>query len=304
MEGLFPTTRPWERTEWSLLAPDARIALVAERQRGVISSAQLLQCGLTPKQIRHRLQTGALHRLHRAVYVVGHRVLAPLARETAALMACAPGAVLSHRSAAILFGLPVLTDAVDVSVAPTRRPRHAGIQVHRTVLEPHEVTRREGLPVTTARRALEDLAADHDADEMERLIAEAEGGHLVERGAVRPRPGRRGATAIRLATAHGPKWTRSHAERVLERLVREAGLPEPDFNVDVAGCNVDAVWFEQRIALEVDSWAFHGHRRAFERDRDRDMRLREAGFTPVRLTARQLEREPLKVAAHLARLTS
>ncbi len=254
--------------------------------------------------MRRRVENGRLHRLHRAVYVVGHRILAPLARETAALMACAPGAVLSHRSAAILFGLPVLTDAVDVSVAPRRRPRHKGIEVHRVALRQDEITRRHGLPVTTPGRTLEDLAATTGADEMERLIAEAQAGHLVERGAVTARPGRRGAQTLREARKHGPKWTRSEAERRLKRLVREAGLPEPAFNEDVAGCTVDAVWHEHQIALEVDSWAWHGHRRAFERDRGRDMRLREAGFTPVRVTARQLEQEALRVTAHLARLTS
>jgi len=297
------STRHGLDREWTLLAPDERIAVVAERQRGCITHAQLLQCGLTAKAIRHRRETGRLHRLHRGVYVVGHRILAPLARETAALMACAPGAVLNRRSAGILFGLPVLTDAVDVNVPPNRRPRHEGIKVHRMALRPDEVTRREGLPVTTVKRTLEDLAADHTTDEMERLIAEAEALKLVERGAVTPQRGRRGAKTIREATAHGPKWTRSHAERVLKQLVREAGLPEPAFNEDVAGLNVDAVWFEHRIALEVDSWAFHGHRRAFERDRGKDMRLREAGYTPVRVTARQLEQERLRVAAHLARLT-
>ncbi len=298
------STHRRDHIEWSLLHVDERVSLVAERQRGTITYRQLRACGLERRAIQERVRTGHLHRLHRGVYVVGHRVLAPLARETAALLACAPGAVLNRRSAAILFGLPVLTDAVDVNVAPARRPRHKGIVVHRMTLAPHEVTRRAGLPVTTAQRTLEDLAADHDADEMERLIAEAEATHLVPRGAVQPRYGRRGAVALRDATARGPKWTRSHAERELQRLVREAGLPEPEFNVTVAGCNVDAVWHGHRVALEVDSWAFHGHRRAFERDRDRDIRLREAGFTPVRLTARQLEQETLKVAAHLARLTS
>jgi very-short-patch-repair endonuclease len=171
-------------------------------------------------------------------------------------------------------------------------------------LEPPEVTRLHGLPTTTPKRTLEDLAATTGPGEMERLIAEAEANHLVERGAVKPRRGRRGASAIRQATVEGPRWTRSHAERVLLKLVRDARLPLPEFNVAVAGCQVDAVWFEHRVALEVDSWAFHGHRRAFERDRDRDIRLREAGFTPVRVTARQLEQETVKVAAHLARLTS
>ncbi len=298
------STRRPTRNEWTLLRPDERVSLVASRQRGRISYAQLRGCGLSRTEIDHRTRTGFLHREHRGVFAVGHLARVPLGREVAAILACGPGAVLARRSAAILFGLPVLTDAVDVNVPPHRRPRHAGIEVHRSHLRPEETTSREGLPVTTAKRTLEDLAPDQDADELEHLIAEAVARGLVRRGEVEAVAGRRGAATLRKATAQGPKWTRSHAERVLKRLVREAGLPEPRFNEDVAGCLVDAVWFEQRIALEVDSWAWHGHRRAFERDRDRDMRLREAGFTPVRLTARQLEQERLKVTAHLARLTS
>ncbi len=206
------------------------------------------------------------------------------------------------RSAAILFGLPVLADGVDVSVPPTRRPRHEGIVVHRVKLRPDEVTRREGLPVTTAKRTLEDLAPDQDADELEHLIAEAVARGLVRRGEIGAIAGRRGAATLRRATATGPKWTRSHAERVLKRLITDARLPQPAFDADVAGCSVDAVWFEHRVALEVDSWAWHGRRSVFENDRVKEMRVREAGFTPVRVTARQLEQEALSVTAHLARL--
>ena len=298
-------TRGGGRAEWALLGPDQRVALVAERQRGTITYAQLLRCGLTHDQVRGRITRGQLHRLHRGVYVVGHRVLAPLAHETAALLACGAGTVLNRRTSAILWDLPVLTDPVDVNVPPSRNARgHKGIDVSRHVLAPHEIRRRHGLPVTSPARTRHDLAPDHDAEELEHLIAEAVARRLVRRGEVQAVSGRRGARTVRQATTQGPKWTRSEAERALKRLVRDAGLPEPGFNERIAGFLVDAVWHEHRIALEVDSWAWHGHRHRFERDRDRDLKVREAGFTPVRLTARQLAQEPIRCAAHLARLTT
>ncbi len=284
--------------------PEVRVFHVAERQRGVITYEQLRKCGVTRRVIDEWVATKRRHRMHRGVYVVGHCNLAPLARETAALLACGEGAVLTHRSAAILWDLPVLTDAVDVSVPPHRRPRHDGIAVHRTQLGPNDVTTRHGLPLTTAARTLHDLAPTHDPEELEHLIAEATACRLVRRGEVEAITGRRGAATVRKATATRPKWTRSEAERALKRLIHDAGLPEPELNVRIGDCLVDAVWRDHRIALEVDSWAWHGHRHAFETDRDRDMKLREAGFTPVRVTARQLEQRPVRTAAHLARLTA
>ena len=115
------TTRETERAEWSLLRPDERVSRIAGRQRGRISSAQLRACGLSKDQIHHRTKTGFLHREHRGVFAVGHLARVPLGREVAALLACGPGAVLNRGSAAILWGLPVLIDAVDVNV-----PRTAG----------------------------------------------------------------------------------------------------------------------------------------------------------------------------------
>lgn len=294
------STRGEPRAEWSLLHVDERVAVVAERQRGTITYVQLRKCGLTRRDIDGRVASGRLHRLHRGVYVVGHRVLAPFARETAALLACSPKATLTFESAAIAWDLPVLTDAVHVTVDPERRPRHAGIRVHRQRLQPHEVTRRHGLPVTTPLRTIQDIAAT--TGDLERVIAEARANHLIRLEDLHAIPGRRGAASLARALDRGPQWTRSHAERVLLDLVRRAGLPAPEFNADVIGYKVDAVWRGQRVAVEVDSWAWHGHRRAFEQDRARDMRLREAGFTPVRVTARQLDQEPLRTVAHLARL--
>lgn len=274
--------------------------MVAARQAGTITFNQLRACGLSAAQVRRRLETGRLHRLHRGVYVVGHRVLAPFAMETAALLACSPKATLTYESAAIVWDLPVLTDAVHVTVDPERRPRHAGIRVHRQRLQRHEITRRHGLPVTTPLRTIQDIAAT--TGDLERVIAEARANHLIRLEDLEAIPGRRGSRTLRAALDQGPQWTRSHAERVLLDLIRRAGLPAPELNADVAGHKVDAVWRADRIALEVDSWAWHGHRRAFEKDRARDMRLREAGFTPVRVTARQLDQEPLRTIAHLARL--
>ena len=99
----------------------------------------------------------------------------------------------------------------------------------------------------------------------------------------------------------GPRRTRSEAERELLTLVRAAGLPPPETNTKVAGLEVDALWREQRLAVEVDGYAFHGHRIAFERDRRRDATLAQQGISTLRLSWRQLTREREAVIAALAR---
>ena len=99
----------------------------------------------------------------------------------------------------------------------------------------------------------------------------------------------------------GPRLTRSEAERLLLRLIRAAQLPEPQANARVAGFEVDFLWPEQKVIVEIDGFAFHGHRAAFERDRQRDMVMRDAGYEVIRVTWRQLVEQPLRVIAHIAR---
>jgi very-short-patch-repair endonuclease len=104
-----------------------------------------------------------------------------------------------------------------------------------------------------------------------------------------------------LTRERGPALTRSEAEERLLALVRQAGLPAPECNVRIAGHEVDFLWRASRLIVEVDGYAFHGSRDAFERDRRRDAELQAVGLTVVRLTWRRLVHEPEAVVALLAR---
>src|SRR5215207_10956806 len=84
---------------------DRAIGALAERQHGLVSRAQLLELGLGRRAIEHRLELGRLEPVHRGVYTIGHRLLSRDGRWMAAVLACGPGAVLSHHSAAALWGL-------------------------------------------------------------------------------------------------------------------------------------------------------------------------------------------------------
>jgi very-short-patch-repair endonuclease len=77
------------------------------------------------------------------------------------------------------------------------------------------------------------------------------------------------------------------------------GLPLPEFNQQVAGHEVDAVYRDQKLVIELDSRQFHGTPRAFEQDRDRDADLLDAGFSALRITDRRLKEEQAKEARRL-----
>jgi very-short-patch-repair endonuclease len=236
--------------------------------------------------------------------------LAPLARETAALLACGEPSLLSHRSAARIWSLlpgdP--EDGIDITVVGRHcRPKET-VRLHRaTEIDSRDVRRRHCLPVTSPARTLIDLAAESSLRELEDAVAEARVKRLVRDGeleaAVKRAGRRRGATRMRefLRAEGGPAITRSRAERQFRRLLRDAQLPQPKLNVRVDGREVDCVWGQERVALEVDSWQFHGHRRAFERDRHKDMALSDAGYHVIRITWRQFTEEPLLLIAHIAR---
>ncbi len=140
----------------------------------MVTRAQLLAAGLSPDAIEHRVAKGRLSRVHRGVYLLGPALEVPLAQETAALLACGPGALLSHRSAAALWGV-IAADAesVDVTVvAGDRRPR--GVRTHRTrYLDSADRRVHSGLPVTAPPRTLVDLAIAVEARDLERAYEQA-----------------------------------------------------------------------------------------------------------------------------------
>jgi very-short-patch-repair endonuclease len=164
-----------------------------------------------------------------------------------------------------------------------------------------------GIPVTAPARSLIDFAAHADSDELERAMAEARVRKLVSdrelRSAIARAPHRAGVGAVRaeLDQEGGPRWTQSEAERRMLRLIRAAGLPLPRTQVRIEGWPADFVWPEHRLLVEVDGYPFHGHRRAFERDRRRDAAHVSAGYVVIRFTWRQLTEESLVVVATIAR---
>lgn len=218
----------------------------------------------------------------------------------AAILACGHDAVLSHRSAAALWGLrPSARPVTDVTAPGRSRRRRAGIALHLVRhLDERDRAVEDGLPVTTVARTLLDLAEEVPPHDLGRAMEEAERLRLLnvrtlEEVVDRCR-GRRGLRPLRLAleTYRPAPDTRSELERRFARLCRDAGLPRPAVNVLVAGVLVDAVWQDRMLVVELDGRAYHGTREAFERDRIRDATLQVAGYRVLRLTHRRLLREP------------
>lgn len=275
---------------------------LAERQYGVISRSQLLAVGVGKTGVRERLRTHRLIRLHRGVFAVGHRELRRQGHWFAAVLACGPGAALSHASAAALWNIRGSASAtVDVTV-PSRagRVKREGVRVHRSArLAATEVTVHERIPVTAVARTLLDLADVLPPQALKRAVDESEYLRLLDMTAlvavIDNNPGRRGAKLLRAAQGP-PERTRSELERRFLDIVARHRLPRPRVNSRIAGYEVDFAWPDAGLVVETDGFAAHGTRKAFVADRRRDRRLRRAGFEVVRLTPDDLAYEAEIVA--------
>jgi hypothetical protein len=220
----------------------------------------------------------------------------------AAVLACGEEALLSHRSAAALWGLaPYAGSWIDVTAPGSRRAPRDKLIVHGGVVHPEERGVHDAIPVTSVARTLLDLAEIVDRRRLERAVEEAERLHLFDLRAVeracernRGRHGLRPLLALLPGLSPAPE-TRSVLERQFVAFCREAGLPTPVMNAEVAGFEVDALWPRAGLVVELDGYAFHGTRAAFERDRARDAALQVAGYRVLRLTHRRLTTEPATV---------
>lgn len=286
------------------------IAQHAGRQHGVVTRRQLLELGLGPGAVDHRIRKAWLHVVHRGVYLVGHASLTTRGREIAAIRASGPTAVLSHRGATSFWELlPYLPTSVAVSVTVTNRNIESkpGIAVHRARSLPRrDWVIRDAIPVTTPARTILDLAAEAEGHELERALAEAQGRRLVSEhqlsDQIERNPGRTGTRALRrlLEVDGGPAPTRSEAERRMLELLRAAGLPRPQVNARVGRYEVDFLWSDERLVVEVDGYRFHSSRPDFELDRARDAELAARGYAVIRVTWRQLTAAREAVAARIA----
>jgi very-short-patch-repair endonuclease len=296
---------------------DREIAELAARQYGVVALWQLEGLGLSARAVDKRASAGRLHRVHQGVFAVGHRLLGRHGHLIAAVLACGPGAVLSHRSAAYLHG--ILGDSrnrVDV-IAPNRRGRcPAGIAAHRdgTLTSADRVVI-EGIPCTGLARTLLDIAANEsprtlryaiNQAEVERIFDLAEVVELLKRS-----KGRRGVARLRLGIEHHDpqeQEARLELEKRLLRLFKRGRFQSPEVNghllVEGISLMPDFIWRDAGLIVEADSRRVHGTSIAFEKDRERDQRLAAAGWTVIRVTWHQVTHEPERLIQTLRTLLS
>lgn len=254
---------------------------------------------MTAEAVLHRLRTGRLHELHRGVYSVGRPQVGPLGHLTAAVLACGPGAQLSHRSGAALWGIrPQRGGLIDVAVPRAVRRSRPGIKVHRRA----ELRRRyvAGIPVGDPVSVLIDLAVVLPAEEVEDAVNEADRLGLAAtdrlRGALDRESRRPGLGRLRKLL---DSQTFSRAQTKLERrflpIARAAGLPKPSTQARLNRHRVDFHWPELGLVVETDGLTYHRTPSQQAVDIERDQAHVRAGLRTLRFTHSQVFHRPAHV---------
>ncbi len=302
------------RRETQSRSLDWGMAELAGRQYGVVSRQQLASIGMAESAIDRRIRAGRLHQLHRGVFAVGHRVVVREGRLLAAVLYVGDGAVLSHRSAAELWGVVGTRGLGRIDVCAPRSARSsAAIRRHHVRYAASELAVRRKIPVTTLARTLFDIAAGMPMEAFEAALRQAEYLHRfrleeLERLLV-IHPGRRGAATFKACLRRlerGPMGRRrSKLEDRFAALLARTELPRAELNVllDLGKdmIEADCLWRERRVIVELDGRDAHATRVAFESDRERDRRLQAVGWRVIRVTWRQLD-DPTALLADLRRL--
>lgn len=288
---------------------DRAVARRAARQFGVVSINELRECGLSYDAVGWRVRKGWLHPLHRGVYAVGHASPPLEGRFIAAVRACGDGALLSHYSAAALWGL-VRWDGrfPEVTLVGSTTRQHQGLRVHRTAsLDAADRSSYRGIPVTAPARTLADLSCVLDYRSLRRAVRQAQSLRRVslrDLADVTRRLGRRrGRGNLMRILATGPAPTRSELEDVVLDLILSAGLQRPAVNVPmwILGRRVipDFRWAESRLVVEADGAAWHDSKLAREDDAERQALLEEHGDHVLRVTWKQAVSQPRQTIARI-----
>lgn len=240
---------------------------------------------------------------------MGHTNISPYGQCLAAVLASGPDALLSHLSAAWLWGISSASHAPFSVTTPVRRKPRPPIRLHEArLLTADDRALNEGIPVTSLARTLLDLAAAVRFEWLEKMVERSEELELFDLRQVEDllarTVGHHGHGRLRRAIAlYKPtSFTRSGLERRFLQLVVEAGLPQPHMNYVEEGLELDCYWPERRFAVELDVYETHGSRAAFERDRKREQDLLLAGIQTTRVTGPRLEKEPDEVIRRITRL--
>jgi hypothetical protein len=272
---------------------EERLAEIAARQHGVVTRAQLLAVGLTPRAIQGRLESGRMRLLHRGVYLDGP-IEPTWGRVMAAVLASGRDARASHHTAASLweFGPKLdLASPVEVKVPGHRVVRRPGIRAYRSLgLDTVAPATAYGIPTTEPIETLLDLAAILAGLDLERMVARADRGHLITldelAAAVERHPERPGVATLRslLGQNGGPAFTRSELEERFRDALRRFQLTAPRFNIRVHGYELDCYWPDAGVAVELDGRAYHRSWQSQQNDRRRDRELAARGIQVIRIT--------------------
>jgi very-short-patch-repair endonuclease len=280
---------------------------LARSQNGAISGDQLRTAGVTRGAIRGRVRRGRLVRVLRDVYVIGDPALMPLALPSAVLLSLGETAVLSHGSAATIWGLAEPDpQTIDVTVIRRNPGPRQGVRLHRVKrLDPRDATTRSNLRVTSLARTAIDFASQASSSERHHAFGEARAKHRLTDAALHKALNRLpdnhpGAVIVRAMLKSNDTYDRSKAERIMRKLCRQAQLPQPLVNRPLHGFLVDFLWPNENLIVEVDGYGTHGTRQAFENDRRRDQVHAANGYVVIRITWEQLQNEPLAVIARIA----
>jgi hypothetical protein len=280
---------------------------LARRQHGVLTRTDLETLGFSKMAIEHRLSTGRLHLISRGVYAVGRRELTPHGRWTAAVLVCGDGAVLSHRSAAELWGIGrEKSGRIDVSVRRRCKIERDGLKVRsRLSLPSQNLVRRHGIPVTTPVQTLIDLATELRTLRLERAVNEADQLDLVDpetlREALNTYVGMPGVKTFRtLLDRHTFRLSDSDLEIFFRPLALGAGFALPLSKYWVLGHEVD-FWFpDHGLVVEADGLRYHRTAAQQARAVKRDQTHTAASLRVLRFTHWQIAHEPGEVT-HILR---
>jgi very-short-patch-repair endonuclease len=287
----------------SVQKPGAAVWRIAARDHNVVTRAELVALGFSPRAIEHRVAKRRLHPKARGVYAVGTPELTREGRWMVAIKSCGEQAVLSHLSAAVLYGIRKPEPSrIHVTVPRTANPRRRGVKVHRR--EAYARRKRNGIPVTTVERTIIDCAATLARDDIEQMVNQATIKRLTDPEKLRRAAGRaghlRGAAKLRrildIATF---RFTRSALERAFIPIALRAGLPRPLTAQMVNGYEVDFYWPELGLVVETDSLTFHRTAQTQAADLKRDQVHLASGLHCCRFSHGHVNFEARRVEAVL-----
>jgi hypothetical protein len=274
----------------------------------VLTRSDLLGLGFTSKAIKHRVRSGRLHPIVRGVFAVGRPYLNREGRWMAAVLACGPGAFLSHRSAAALWGFGgEHPDYIDVGVRRASEARLRGVRCHRRPTLPHEaITTRLNIPLTRPVQTFLDLTTVTGPRDLERAINEADKRDVIDADALRKalddHGGNRGVRPLRrILDKHTFRLSDDELERLFRPLAAAAGLPTPLTKQIVDEFEVDFFWPDLGLVVETDGWRYHRTPAAQTRDALRFQVHTASGLTPLRFSHWQVKYEPRHVRQILER---